>query len=275
MTTSVLCIIAAIVMSIYQIKGWKMFSQQGLVQFSARSRNLSFQLQKFRVSNVACQFLSNGNSRLFMSASKGNSNTSLVQSVVICGPSGVGKGTLIARLLQEYPMSFALSVSHTSRKPRPGEIDGIHYNFIDKQAFEEDIQHGKYRYIETAQVHGNLYGTREDAIYKIHEQGKICILDIDTKGVESLKQMQFPMKSIFIIPPSLDNLQERLVNRQTESPEVIALRIHNAKVQMEYGLTPYCFDAILVNDDVNAAYAEFVHILKNWFPQYINTLAAK
>lgn len=217
-------------------------------------------------SNGKCFSTNRGGSSVFHSSGKTETVEGAIQSVVVCGPSGVGKGTLIARLLKEYPNSFALSVSHTSRKPRPGEIDGVHYHFVEKEAFKNDIECGKYRYVETAEVHGNLYGTREDAVFKIHDENKVCVLDVDTRGVQSLKKMNFPMRSIFVIPPSMSVLEQRLVDRHTETAEVIAIRIHNAKAQMEYGLTPNQFDVILVNDQLDIAYSQFVEILKKWFP---------
>jgi len=193
---------------------------------------------------------------------------SSIQSVVICGPSGVGKGTLITKLLQEYPNSIALSVSHTSRKPRPGEINGVHYHFVDKEVLQEDMKTGKYRYLETAEVHGNLYGTREDAVHTIHADHKVCLLDVDTKGVTSLKRLQFPMKSIFIAPPSLASLEARLLTRNTESAEVIALRIHNAQQELEYGRAPNQFDKLLENDELDHTYSELLSTLRDWFPVY-------
>lgn len=199
--------------------------------------------------------------------------SSVVQSVLICGPSGVGKGTLINRLLNDHPDQFALSVSRTSRKARPGEIHGIHYFFTDRTELEHDIKHGTYRYLETAEVHGNLYGTREDAVSSIHSAGKVCVLDLDTIGAQSLKSLKFPMKTLFIAPPSLIHLAERLGSRGTETVEQKTIRLANAKREMDYGLTPGNFDCILINDDLDKAYERLNFTLREWFPLILSAEA--
>lgn len=191
-----------------------------------------------------------------------------IKSVLICGPSGVGKGTLINKLLANYPSTCGLSVSHTSRPARAGEINGTHYHFTTRQLFEEDISSGPFRYIETAEVHGNLYGTREDAIYAVHNHGKICILDLDTKGAEKLRSLGFPMHSVFIRPPSTADLEKRLRGRGTEKEEQIQLRVANAVKEMEYGLTTGHFEFVLLNDELDKAYSELVTQCKLWFPSY-------
>jgi guanylate kinase len=206
------------------------------------------------------------------SVTAGSSN--VIQSVLICGPSGVGKGTLINRLLNDHPDCFALSVSRTSRKARPGEIHGVHYFFVDRSELEHDIKHGAYRYLETAEVHGNLYGTREDAVSSIHSQGKICVLDLDTVGAKSLKSLNFPMKTLFIAPPSIDHLAARLGSRGTESAEQKAVRLTNAKRELDYGLTPGNFESILVNDDLDEAYERLNLTLRSWFQSVLQTTAA-
>lgn len=100
-------------------------------------------------------------------------------TIVVCGPSGAGKGTLIARLLARFPTRFGFSVSHTTRAPRPGEVDGVHYHFVTQQAFDELVAHGEF--VEHAQVHGNSYGTTRAAIEAVLAQGKACVLDIDVQ----------------------------------------------------------------------------------------------
>ena len=97
--------------------------------------------------------------------------------VVVAGPSGVGKGTIVKRLMDKYPSLFGFSVSHTTRAPRPGEEDGVHYNFVEKSAMEAAIANGEF--IEHAAVHTNFYGTSIAAVDKVKSEGKVCILDID------------------------------------------------------------------------------------------------
>ncbi len=198
-----------------------------------------------------------------------SSNNANIQTVLICGPSGVGKGTLITRLLTDYADICSLSVSHTSRAPRPGEINGTHYHFITKESFLNEIENGTYQFLETAHVHGNLYGTREDAVSKIHTEGKLCVLDLDVKGVKQLKQKNYPMKTVFIAPPSMQALENRLRNRATESEAQITLRVNNSKEEVEYGLKPGNFDRIIVNDDLEQAYKNLIEQMRNWFPSYI------
>ena len=195
-----------------------------------------------------------------------SNNNNAIQSVVICGPSGVGKGTLIAKLLSEHPHRYALSVSHTSRAPRTGEIDHVHYHFISKDEMLADIERGPFKYLEFAHVHGNIYGTREDAVSAIHAQQKVCVLDVDTRGVQQLRSAGFPMRSIFIAPPSEAQLQQRLRSRGTESEAAIQLRTENAKAELKYGLQEGNFDKILVNDDLPRAFDALVRQLNEWFP---------
>lgn len=189
-----------------------------------------------------------------------------LQSVLICGPSGVGKGTLIERLLRECPETVSLSVSRTSRAPRPGEVNGVHYHFVSREDLEKDIATGPWRYLEHAEVHGNLYGTREDAVSSIHASGRICLLDLDMAGARQLKALQYPMKTVFILPPTLDDLEIRLRKRGTESPEQLQTRLANAQREIEYGRTPGNFDHLIVNDRFDRAYEDLMDRLEVWFP---------
>jgi guanylate kinase len=195
-------------------------------------------------------------------------NSTSIKSLLICGPSGVGKGTLISKLLSKYPNSCGLSVSHTSRSPRPGEIDGIHYYFISKEQFQHEINHGKFKFLETALVHGNYYGTREDSVLKVHQSNKICVLDLDTKGLKQLKNVSFPMKTIFILPPSLQELEHRLRARGTEKEEQILLRLKNAREEIEFGKIPGNFDRLLINGNLHQAFDDLTTIVREWFPTY-------
>lgn len=202
----------------------------------------------------------------------GASIKSIDHSLVLSGPSGVGKGTIISKLMEIYPFKLDLSVSHTSRKPRPGEIDGVHYNFVEKALLKADIERGDIKYIEHAKVHDNLYGTRLDAVEKVHNAGKICILDVDMRGVQQLKLCQFPAKYVFVNPPSLTVLEQRLRSRGTETQEQVALRIHNAEREISYGLSksedsiPRHFDYILTNGVLESTVDELVAYIFQCFP---------
>ncbi len=192
------------------------------------------------------------------------------KTVVICGPSGVGKGTIINFLLKQYPAQLELCVSHTSRPPRRDEINGTHYYFIDNVAFEKDLKYNSENFLEYARVHGNLYGTHMHSVRAIHEANKLCIMDIDTAGVESVRKSGLlNAKFIFIAPRNMSVLEERLVSRGTESADDLRLRLLNAHQQIEYALHGKSFDAIIYNDDLETTAVQISRHLHNWFPNFL------
>lgn len=164
--------------------------------------------------------------------------------LVIAGPSGVGKGTLINMLLERYPQHFGFSVSHTTRAPRPGEVNGVHYNFVERSQFERELEQGLF--LEHANVHTNMYGTSVRAVEAVQAQGKICVLDIDIQGVKQVKQcsMCTVPRFLFVAPPSLEELERRLRGRGTETEEKIQVRVRNAVEELEYGLHDGNFDKV-------------------------------
>ncbi|CEJ00582.1 Putative Guanylate kinase [Rhizopus microsporus] len=171
---------------------------------------------------------------------------------VISGPSGSGKSTLLKKLFAEYPSTFGFSVSHTTRKPRPGEVDGKDYHFVEKEDMIKEIEDGKF--IESATFSGNMYGTSIKAVEDVVAQGKVCVLDIDMQGVKSVKKTSLNPKYIFIRPPSFDILEQRLRGRGTEKEEAIMARLNAAREELEYGATPGAYDHVIVNDDLDTAY---------------------
>ncbi|KAF7147501.1 hypothetical protein RHSIM_Rhsim03G0018000 [Rhododendron simsii] len=179
--------------------------------------------------------------------------------IVISGPSGVGKGTLIAKLMKEFPSMFGFSVSHTTRAPREKEKDGVHYHFTDRSVMEKAIKDGKF--LEFAAVHGNLYGTSIEAVEVVADEGKRCILDIDVQGARSVRASTLEAIFIFICPPSFDELEKRLRERGTETEEQIQKRLRNAKAELEQGQSGGIFDHILVNDDLEACYESLKKLL--------------
>jgi guanylate kinase len=184
---------------------------------------------------------------------------------VIAGPSGVGKGTLINLLLQQFPDTFGFSVSHTTRAPRPGEVDGVAYHFRSKEDTQREIDEGKF--IEYAHVHGNIYGTSKRSVARVQEEGKICILDIDIQGVQLVKQAGLQCKFLFIAPPSMAELEARLRGRGTESEDKVRLRVQNAAGELTFAQQPGAFDATLVNSDLQETYAALRDTLQSWYPQ--------
>ncbi|KAI3801354.1 hypothetical protein L1987_29458 [Smallanthus sonchifolius] len=181
------------------------------------------------------------------------------QPIVISGPSGVGKGTLINMLMNEFPTMFGFSVSHTTRAPREKEQNGVHYHFTTHVVMEEDIKSGKF--LEFAAVHGNLYGTSIEAVDMVADAGKRCILDIDVQGARSVRASSLEAIFIFVRPPSFEDLEKRLRARGTETEGQIQKRLRNAKAELEEGNSPGLFDHILVNDDIEACYERLKNIL--------------
>ena len=182
----------------------------------------------------------------------------LIRPLVICGPSGVGKGTLIQKLFDEMPNTFGFSVSHTTRAPRPGEVNGVHYNFVSKEVMTNAIEEG--RFLEYAHVHNNIYGTSYDAVKKVQLSGKICVLDIDVQGVKKLKEIEEHMDPkpyyMFISPPSIEQLELRLRARNTETDAQIETRISVAEAEVRFGKQTGNFDKIIVNDILEDAFSE-------------------
>jgi guanylate kinase len=178
---------------------------------------------------------------------------------LVCGPSGVGKSTLITRLQQEFPNDFGFSVSHTTRAPRTGEVHGVHYNFTTKESMKEAIDRGEF--LEHALVHDNMYGTSFEAIRNVSKDGKICILDIDVQGVASCRHVQFPIdKYIFVSPPAIAELEKRLRGRGTDSEESIQRRLTNAHKELTSASTMW-WDAWIVNDDLDRSYQQLRSII--------------
>ncbi len=145
--------------------------------------------------------------------------------LVISGPSGTGKGTLIERLMADDP-SLVFSVSATTRAPRPGEIDGVHYHFVTNEQYDQLV--ADHAFVEYASVHGNRYGTLRSEVYQRLERGENVVLDIDVQGALNVIAGEKEKVSIFILPPSMKELRKRLTERGTETPEAVETRLGNA-----------------------------------------------
>jgi len=169
--------------------------------------------------------------------------------LVISGPSGCGKSTICQRLLADPRVRF--SISATTRPMRPGEVDGRDYVFVDKERFRRHIEHGDF--IEWAEVHDNLYGTLRAPLEKALEEGLVYLVEIDVQGGTQLKALELPGVYVFIAPPDLDVLEERLIGRGTDAPDVIAKRLRKAREEL---LAQDKYDHIVVNDDLERAVAE-------------------
>ena len=168
---------------------------------------------------------------------------------IISAPSGAGKTTLGREIMRVVP-GLGESVSYTTRKPRPGEVDGEDYKFVSREDFIGMIERGEF--LESAKVHGNYYGTSRKDLEAMLARGQDVILDIDTQGARQLKtRASFPgAVYIFILPPSLDVLKQRLTGRNTEGEEQVALRLRNALGEIrEYEM----YDYVIVNDELSQA----------------------
>ncbi|KAM3420500.1 hypothetical protein BST61_g3768 [Cercospora zeina] len=175
--------------------------------------------------------------------------------IVVSGPSGAGKSTLIKRLRAEYPDRFALSVSHTTRDPRAGEEHGKDYWYVSKDDFKKKIDENGF--IEHAQFGSNFYGTSVQAVKDVAEQGRTCILDIEMEGVKQVKKTDLNARYLFLQPPSVEILEQRLRGRQTDKEEAIQQRLEQAEKEIEFSKTPGVHDKIIVNDDLEKAWQEF------------------
>lgn len=171
--------------------------------------------------------------------------------IVISGPSGVGKTTLYKRLLSEMPDRLEFSVSATTRHPRPGEKDGVDYFFVSEARFKEMVKNDEL--VEYAKVYNNYYGTLQSEIERITNAGKYCLLDLDIQGGKNIKKTHPESILIFIMPPSLDELKIRIMNRNQDRPEQIETRLAKAMEEMS-GKEKY--DHQIVNDKLEKAYGE-------------------
>ncbi len=175
---------------------------------------------------------------------------------IISAPSGAGKSTLINALLQRHA-DMQLSVSHTTRSPRPGESNGVQYHFTDVPTFKQLIE--QYQFIEWAEVFGNYYGTSKAALADKLAQGIDVFLDIDWQGARQIKQQLPFVTSIFILPPSVDALEQRLNQRGQDSAEVIAGRMAKARDEISHADE---YDYWVVNDDLELALQQFSGIIQ-------------
>ncbi|OMJ30268.1 Guanylate kinase [Smittium culicis] len=176
----------------------------------------------------------------------------LRRPIVLFGPSGSGKSTLIKKLFAEFPNDFGFSVSHTTRSPREGEVDGVAYNFVKREEFLKMIENQEF--IEHAQFSGNHYGSSIKAVEVVQKTGRTCILDIEIEGVKQVKKSNLNARFVFVSPPSIEILKLRLVGRNTETDDSLKKRLDAAIGEMEYGNSPGSHDIKIVNDDVDAAY---------------------
>ncbi len=181
--------------------------------------------------------------------------------IVVSAPSGCGKSTIINSILDSGTPALRFSVSATNRRPRPGEVDGVHYHFMTTEEFRDAI--ASHSFIEWEEVYpGRFYGTLKSEIERIIDKGGNVILDIDVKGGINVKKLYGEKaKTIFFLPPSIDELRHRLVERGTDAPEVIEERVGKAQYEISFSDR---FDTRIVNDNLDKAIDQTRAVIENF-----------
>jgi guanylate kinase len=184
----------------------------------------------------------------------------LGKAFVLSAPSGAGKSSLISPLLGRFPNRLVYSVSATTRKPRSGEKDGVHYFFLDLEKFQAMRARGELA--EYNEVHGNFYGTPRAPLDAALDQGLGVVLDLDVYGKVNFDKAYPDAVGILVIPPDFDELERRLRLRGTDSEEIIALRLKNARDEVAFARSRGKYEYSVVNDDFDRAFAELVRIFE-------------
>ena len=175
--------------------------------------------------------------------------------IVISGPSGVGKGTVLKEFMNDPDLNLSYSVSMTTREKREGEVDGVNYYFVTKEEFQRAIDNGEL--LELAEFVGNFYGTPLKAVNDLREQGKNVILEIEVEGCRQIREKCPEALTIYIIPPSMEELEKRIRGRKTEPEEVVQQRLAKAEKEME---TIGEYKYVVCNDDVKLA-ADIIRVI--------------
>ena len=190
-------------------------------------------------------------------ASTDSSASAFARLTVLAGPTAVGKGTVVAELRRRYPDLF-VSISATTRKPRPGEVDGVHYHFVSAEEFDTLVANDQM--LEWALVHGvHRYGTPRGPVQKQLDAGRPALLEIDLAGARQVRRAMPLARLVFLAPPSWDELVSRLAGRGTEDPEEQGRRLATARTEMEAADE---FDHVVINDTVASATAQLERLME-------------
>ncbi len=177
--------------------------------------------------------------------------------LVLSAPSGAGKTTLAQRLMKEMP-DAVFSVSYTTRPPRGAERNGADYHFVDARTFQRKIDQGDF--VEWAEVHGHFYGSPQVVVDRAHASGGLAVFDIDVQGGNAIKRKYPDTILVFILPPTVNELERRLRTRRTETEETIRGRLLAARSEIERGIASY--DYIITNDDVDRAFVDLASVVR-------------
>lgn len=175
---------------------------------------------------------------------------------VLSGPSGVGKGTVREKVFENPNVNLTYSISMTTRSPRAGEVDGVHYYFVTKEYFEQAIKNGEL--LEYAQFVGNYYGTPKKVIDQILDQGKNVLLEIEVQGAMQVMEKCPDAITIFMVPPSFDELEKRIRGRRSEPEDIVQQRLNKARGEMELRSN---YKHVVVNDTVDNASQAIIDII--------------
>jgi len=177
-------------------------------------------------------------------------------NIVLSSPSGAGKTTITKKLSQKYP-NIKVSISHTTRKPRSNEIDGVDYHFVNQEEFKKLIKKGNF--YEYAKIFDNYYGTSKDSVIKLHEKDYDVVFDIDWQGTKQLSQYkELNLIKIFILPPDKQELKKRLINRNQDNNQTIEKRLKQYEKDIQHW---FDYDYIVINSDLESCFSQIEKII--------------
>ena len=179
-------------------------------------------------------------------------------NIVLSSPSGAGKTTITKKLSQKYP-NLKISISHTTRKPRPNEIDGVDYHFVTREEFEKLIQ--KNNFYEHAKIFDNYYGTSKNSVNKLHQGNYDVVFDIDWQGTKQLSQFEeLNLIKIFILPPDKKELKKRLINRNQDNNKIVEKRLKQYETDIQHW---FDYDYVVINNDLESCFRQIEKIIEN------------
>ena len=183
--------------------------------------------------------------------------------LAIVGPPGVGKTTLVKMLMDRNPDAFQFHVETTTRTPKAGEVNGVHFNFVTKEQFDAMVANNEF--LTHRQVYQNQYGTTIKALEQVRQRNKICIMDVDIETTHLIRASSLESKLLFIAPKSIEALELRLKKMQKDNELTIARKVEKGMEDMAYGTEPGVFDEVIVNDKLEPCYREVVFTLLSWY----------